>query len=46
MPAQQPARPIGPRPVRPVAPSPAPSHLIRLPNGPDHRLFRGWGVTL
>jgi hypothetical protein len=42
----QPTRPIGPRPVRPAAPtSPAPSHLIR-PNAPDHRLFRGWGITL
>ena len=45
MPSQQPARPNGPRPVRPV-PAPEASHLIRLPNQTDHRLFRGWGITL
>lgn len=36
-------RPI--RPVRPIGPTPAASHLIRLPAG-DQSLFRGWGITL
>lgn len=39
----QPATPA--RPVRPVSQAPAASHLIRLPAA-DHRLFRGWGITL
>jgi len=41
--SSQNVRPI--RPVRPVSPSPAASHLIRLPAG-DHQIFRGWGITL
>jgi hypothetical protein len=43
MPATRPATPA--RPVRPMNPTPAPSHLIRLPAS-DNRIFSGWGITL